>query len=992
MDAQRSKIESDLRGLLAGSVRCDDLTCQLYASDASIHEVRPLGVVCPANPADVVQVVNYARENQIPLHPRGSGSNVIGGCLGPGLVIDFSSRLNRVLESDDESVSVQAGCVLSVVNRQLQTRGRFFAPDPATRSITTIGGTLAMNQTGSHWVRYGSPRDKVLSMSVVLSSGEHLEIAALGRGKPGPPPGDSTVLATLRREVAEAVSSRRGLFAEHRPQTALNQAGYNLYDLDAFGGIDLTRLLVGSEGTLGLITHARLATEAIPQHRGVALMFFDSLDSAIKTAVDLRGQDISACDLLDRRLLSLARETSDDLARLIPHSAEALLLVECQGDDDADLRAQLARLSQQVQRKKKLAVEFRTTTQVTERNLFWRLTRRVTPTLYRLRGSQRAIPLIDDIAVAPERLPEFLVNAHRICHKHEVTIAVFSHVPQGVVRLHPFLNTTGEAAEQRLQRLAAEIFDEVLRLRGTVSGSFGDGLTRTWYLRRQFGPLYAAMVHVKNAFDPDYILNPGKKIDHPPAGLTDHLRAVLPAVTPAPSADSTGGNDSHALPVITPQLRWSIDEMALTARNCNGCARCRNVAPDQRMCPMFRVDSREEAAPRSKANLFRGLITGQISPKEIASDDFRALTDLCFNCHQCRLECPASADIPQLMVEAKAQHVAINGLNVSDWLTSRLDVVYEWIGRMPRLTNALIRSRWARWAIERLFGIAQSRKLPRFSERSFLRWATKNKLTKSNRQQGRKVVYFVDAFVNWNDLELGQALVRVFQHNGVDVVVPPDQAVSGMSLISEGILTRAKKLAAKNIEYLSEYVRQGYVIVTTEPSATLALKHEYMQLIGDADARLVADHTRDACEYLWQLHLQGNLELNFHPLNAVLGYHTPCHVKALQIGTPGLNLMQLVPGLQVELIEAGCSGMAGPFGLKRKNYLRSLRIGRGLISAVRRGTLSAGATECSACRMQMEQGVTKPTVHPLKVLALAYQLLPQLDNLFSRTSEDLVLS
>ncbi|HMP80521.1 MAG TPA: anaerobic glycerol-3-phosphate dehydrogenase subunit C, partial [Pirellulaceae bacterium] len=885
--------------------------------------------------------------------------------------------MNRVLsiEGDGEFVQVQAGCVLAVVNRRLQSKGRFFAPDPATRSITTIGGALALNLTGSHWVRYGSPRDKVISLKVVLATGELVEIASQGQGRVVPHE-DAVAVQTLRRQVAEFIGQRREQLELHRPQTEINQAGYNLYDLDAFGAIDLTRLIVGSSGTLALITEARLATAPIPKYRGVALMFFDSLDSAAKVSLDLRQHDISACDLLDRRLLSLARETNAELARLIPTSAEAMLLVECQSEHDSELRDHLARLSQFVRRRRNIALDVRTTTQIAERNLFWRLTRRVTPTLYRLRGSQRAVPLIDDLAVAPEKLPEFLVNAHRICHKHEVTVAVFSHVPQGIVRLHPLLDMSRAQGEQQMQRLATEIFDEVLRLRGSISGSFGDGLTRTWYLRRQFGPLYSAMVDIKNAFDPDYLLNPGKIIDHPPTSLTEHLRSAQPLTLPDNSNDATETPASTALPVVEPQLNWTIDEMALTARNCNGCARCRNVAPDQRMCPMFRADSREEAAPRSKANLFRGVITGQIPIAQVASDEFRTLTDLCFNCHQCRLECPASADIPKLMIEAKAQHVAVKGLNVSDWLTSRLDIVYEWAGRMPRIANAIIRNRWARWVIERMFGIALSRKLPRFSDRSFLRWAAKSKLNKSSRQQGRKVVFFVDAFVNWNDLELGQALVRVFQHNGIDVVVPPDQMVSGMSLISEGILGRARKLAAKNVEYLSEFIRQGYRVVTTEPAAALALKHEYLHLIDDADARLVADHTDDACHYLWQLHLQGNLELNFHPINAVLNYHTPCHLKALQIGTPGLNLMRLIPGLQVEGVETGCSGMAGTYGLKRKNLVRSLRIGRHLIAAIRDGDCVAGATECNACRMQMEYGTTKPTVHPLKVLALAYRLLP----------------
>jgi Fe-S oxidoreductase len=304
----------------------------------------------------------------------------------------------------------------------------------------------------------------------------------------------------------------------------------------------------------------------------------------------------------------------------------------------------------------------------------------------------------------------------------------------------------------------------------------------------------------------------------------------------------------------------------------------------------------------------------------------------------------------------------------------------------------LIRSRLSRLLLDRLLGIAQGRKLPRLSQMSFLRWAQRNKLNRGSRQRARKVAVFADAFVNWNDLELGQALVKVLQHNGIDVVVPPEQLVSGMSLISDGVLGRARKLAARNVEILAEYVRQGFQIVTTEPSAALALKHEYLNLLDDDDARLVASQTFEATNYLWELHQTGLLELDFRPVNQTVGYHLPCHQRALNVGSPGVSLLRLVPGLQVELVEKGCSGMCGTFGLKRRNYIRSLRTGLPLITAMRSPAFAAGATECSTCKIQMEQGTNKPTIHPLKILALAYGLMPQLGDLFQRRNEELTVS
>lgn len=273
-----------------------------------------------------------------------------------------------------------------------------------------------------------------------------------------------------------------------------------------------------------------------------------------------------------------------------------------------------------------------------------------------------------------------------------------------------------------------------------------------------------------------------------------------------------------------------------------------------------------------------------------------------------------------------------------------------------------------------------------------MKWASRRKMTVPTRNRDRKVLYFVDAFANWNDTELGRATCAVLKHNGFEVFVPPNQQISGMSMISAGVIDRARKIATRNVEILAEGVRQGCHIVTTEPSAALALKHEYLHFLDDTDAQIVADNCTDISNFLWQLHQKGDLELDFNPLNYTVGYHLPCHQRALGPAVSGMRLLDLIPGLQVERIEKGCSGMAGIYGLIRPNYRRSLRAGMGLISAVRSPHIMAGVTECSTCKIQMEQGTSKPTMHPVKILALAYGLMPELEDLFDRRSEQLVIS
>ncbi len=410
------------------------------------------------------------------------------------------------------------------------------------------------------------------------------------------------------------------------------------------------------------------------------------------------------------------------------------------------------------------------------------------------------------------------------------------------------------------------------------------------------------------------------------------------------------------------------------------------------MCPIFRFAPAEESSPRAKANLIRSILTGELPLTTLTTDDFKAVTDLCVNCHMCRLECPASVDIPKLMMEGKGSYVQINGLSTTDWFMSHVDRLSQLGGRFPRLANWAIRSGTARWLMEKFLGIAQGRKLPRFASRSFLRIAARRRLTRPTRRDVSKVLYFVDTYANYHDPQLAEALVSVLEHNAVAVYVHPAQQSSGMPMISLGALTQARKLAAHNVALLAEAVRQGYHIVATEPAAALALKHEYPALLDDDETRLVADNTSEACAYLWQLHQAGKLQLDLQPINAILGYHMPCHMKALEVGAPGENLLRLIPGLVVDRTENSCSGMAGTFGLKRENYRASLRAGRALIGSLRKPRLQAGTTECSACKIQMEQGAGKPTIHPVKLLALAYGLMPEISELLSAQVEELVVT
>ena len=997
MNPNTERIEADLRGLLEGDVRCDDVFVQMYANDASIYEVKPLGVVRPRHTADVVACVQYAQENEIPIHARGAGTGLAGESLGPGLILDFSHSMRRILHTDDEHVSVQPGVTLAQLNRHLALRGRLFGPDPATSQVTTMGSVLAIDASGSHWMQYGSARSNVVSMQVVLDDGSICKIEKATNGSTQQPESNQR-LKRITSGISRIIERDAELIAERTPRSLVNRCGYCLNDVLKNGHTDVVQLLVGSEGTLALTVEATVRTHPIPRHQAIALLLFERLDRAAKAALEVRKLEASACDLMDRRLLTLARETNVHFHLLIPEQTEAVLLVETQGDDAGDVRSHLQKILDRI-RRKHLSFGVRVASDRSEFDLFWELARRVIPTLYRLTGSNRPLPFMEDAAIPPEVLPEFLVRLQNVLKKHQVTASLFAHAGHGQLHVRPFLDLADPNHVDKMRALAADFYQEVFDVRGTISGEHGDGLSRTAFVAQQFGPLYQTLLEVKRLFDPLGIFNPGKIISSQPDQMSLNLRPVsVLDIAPEEGNEQDMAQDEASDPdqptgVRVPlQLTWNESDLLRAARTCNGCGECRTQSSDTRMCPIFRFAPSEEASPRAKANLMRALLTGRLDPSELNGDVLKSIADLCFNCHQCRLECPAGVDIPKLMIECKSQYVGTNGLRLSDSFVTRIDTLSTLGSLVSPFTNWMISNPQARWLLEKVFGLAQGRKLPRLAARTFLGQAARRRLTRPTRSSGLKVLYFVDIYANWYDVQLAEALVAVLEHNGVSVYVPPAQRHSGMAAISLGALDRARPVAAHNIQLLAEAVRQGYHIVATEPAAALCLTHEYLNLFDDDDAHLVAENTSEACTYLWRMHQTGKLRLDLKPVNAALSYHMPCHLLALGVGSPGQNLLALIPGLSVERIERGCSGMAGTFGLKRENYRTSLRAGWGLISAMREPAVKVGTTECSSCKIQMEQGTSKSTIHPLKLLALSYGLMPEAAGLLHQRSQELTIT
>lgn len=988
-EQQQRRIVEDLSTDFGGDVRCDDVAVAMYASDASLFEVKPLGVAFPQDAEDVAALTRYASETDLPLIARGAGTSVTGASLGAGLIVDFSRHMNGIVLQDDASVTVQPGIVLAQLNRELRKSGRYFPPDPSTAEVTTLGGMVAVDSAGSRAVRVGSSRDHVIGIEMAVAGGHLLhfgkESLEFSRNVPGSPAmaesfleaivGEedrSVAAATAKREIVSRLSKlledNDELIRQHQPQLLRNTSGYYLRGVRSDRSLNVPRLIAGSEGTLGLMTEITLHTSPLPEFRSVVLLLFGKMEDAIDSVLAVTSQQPSACDLLDRRLLMLGRENDSRFANFIPATAEAGLLIEQTGFSEQQARDRINMAISAVKARHPdvlIAIEAWDYDGV---EFLWELPHRVVSLLARMRGGTRPLPFVEDVAIPPEALQEFFVRIQQVLHRHDVTASLYSHAASGQIHMRPFMGTPQQKDGPRMDALVRDFNEVAMSLGGTISGEHGDGMSRSAFVETQYGPLYSVFRQVKDIFDPHNLMNPGKIVTEEKGFPTSKFRPEL--------VDEDGFVPEHGL--VQLQLNWSPEEFSVAAEACNGCGVCRTQQEELRMCPFFRNDPSEESSPRSKANVMRSLVSGASDPATRSSPEFQKLASLCFNCRQCEIECPTNVRIPHLMIEAKAQAAEASGTDRATWFLSRAHFFGALGCKASWLTNKLLRNRAARWVMEKTLKIHRDRWLPDFAGRSYLSTLPAEVTDSVPTPRQEAVVYFVDHFANYHDPELAEAFVAVMKHHGIRVHVPAGQIGSGMAMVSTGDLNAARRTAEANIRELAALAREGLPIVCTEPAAALCLKEDYPMLVEHPDTRLIAGLVIESGAYLQQLFQNDRLKTDFTPLPLRIGYHEPCHLRALQNGRPLRELLEQIPELDVLALDKGCSGMAGTFGLTRDNFELSLEIGQPLIERMQKRDLVLGATECSSCRMQMQQDSPLETVHPLKLLAASYGLMPGL--------------
>ncbi len=973
-----SRIVEDLAGQIAGDVRGDSVSLSMYATDASLYEITPQAVVLPRTKEDILATIHYARDNEIPLTPRGSGTGITGGALGKGIIIDTSAYFNQLIADDGDTVTVETGITLHQLNEILGKSGRYFAPDPANSITTTIGSMLAVDAAGSHALHVGSTRDHIRDLEMLLGDGStfqatRLNLDLLSYLDPHNSDHNSHAIdpvyrthPALLKALADLLIANESLIDSRQPYLPRNCSGYYLRQVLQQGVLDLPRFLVGSEGTLGLFTQARLHVSRKPEYRGMVLFFFDQLASAAQTINSILEHQPTACDLMDRRLLNLARTRDSKFQQIIPAGAEAAVIVEQIGLSDLQMKQRLSEIFRTVRKIAPLSSIGYTADDEDDIEFLWSLPRKVVPMLSRLKGELRPLPFMEDIAIKPHDLDAVLSQIQKVFQKHQVTSTLYSHAGSGQLHFRPFIQHPALDGGMKMEAIARDVYQVVFDFGGTISGEHGDGLSRTSFIRSQYGQLYRVFQDIKHLFDPLGIMNPDKIISNDPHLTRKNLRLH---------------RDEQEL--VSLELSWDPNPAIEVAQACNGCGVCKTRQSSLRMCPFYRDSNREVDAPRSKGNVLRQYLQGQLNPEHMTPEEFEPLIDSCFNCKQCQQECPSQVDIPHLHTELKAAYVNINGQRRAEWYLARIHKMSSLACRIPFFANLLLNHRYARWLVEKLVGLSSKRRLPRYQSKPFLdSYATAHEISLEKQPLHQSVVYFTDYYAHTHDPLIGVATLRLLASLGIDVIVPADQTVSGMGFVTNGDLSNARKTADYNLRTLGEYAREGYTIITTEPSAAIALKKEYPQLSSHPDVHVLAEKTIDAGEFLLSLlhHKRDQLQqipLKLSSLNAHAYYHTPCHTKALWNVSPYIELLGMIPELTINTQDHGCSGMAGIYGLSSRNFERSIRMGRDLIDTCQKSDYDFHLSECSSCKMQMEQASTTNTFHPLKLLAHSAGLLAE---------------
>jgi FAD/FMN-containing dehydrogenase/Fe-S oxidoreductase len=968
---------SELDKQVAGDLRTDRMNRILYSTDASIYQVMPHGVLIPKTTDDLFAAVELAAEYEVPLLPRTAGSSLAGQAVNEALVIDFTRHLDQVLEVNVEEhwVRVQPGIVLDELNLYLRPYGLQFGPDPASSNRAAMGGIVSNNSTGAHSILYGMTADHVLETNVILNDGSGVHFRPLDTSELIQAQERSGREGEIYRQINQLVGQpdNQAAIIAGTPRHWRRCGGYNLDRLVADPSFaflwpkeerfNLSDLICGAEGTLGMMTEIKLNLVPLPKMSALAIIQFEDLATALSAVPVILQVKPTAVELLDNLGLTLCRKVPE-YARLLQTFLEGqpncVLITEFYGQSEAELRDKLAELQSVVMREKTGAT---VVTPAIDRQLqanIWKVRKVGLGLMMSVKGDHKPIPFIEDAAVPPEHLAEYVTRLEKFCNDMGTNVAYYAHASAGCIHIRPLINNKVAAEIAKMPQIVQFATDMLHGYEGSLSSEHGDGRARSWINEHFFGPeLYELYRQVKQIFDPNNLFNPGNIVDAGP--MIENLRL---------------GEDYQVIS-LTPYLDYSEDMgFDRAVETCNGAGICRQRLTGT-MCPSFMVTRDEKHSTRGRANGLRAVLSGQLPPSELTGPDLYEVMELCVACKACKAECPSAVDMAKIKFEYLAHYHKANGKPLRSRLFGHIGSLNRiGSGSLAPLSNAVLKSGAAKSLLGSTMGISRERSLPTLARTPLPTWF------KQRNQQAPaspaplatpQVALFHDPFTNYNTPEVGIAAVELLEAAGFEVLWPGHKD-DGRPFISKGLVDEARATALDTLAHLLPLAEKGIPIVGLEPSSLLTLRDDYFFLLPD-DKRvpMVAEHAFTFEEFIARLADDDQLDLTFTEEPCHILLHGHCHQKAL-IGTgPAIRALTLPPNYSVTEVDSGCCGMAGSFGYEAEHYDISLQMAeRRLLPAVREtATDTIIVAAGTSCREQIKHGAERHALHPAEVLNAA---------------------
>ncbi|KWR88437.1 FAD-binding and (Fe-S)-binding domain-containing protein [Cupriavidus sp. IDO] len=977
-----------LRKELRGDVLFDLAGRGRYATDASIYQIMPIGVVVARDQADLLRALDIARDQKVPVLARGAGTSQCGQTVGEALVIDNSKWLNNVVAFDAgaRTVTVEPGIVLDHLNAWLKPHGLWFPVDVSTGAQCTIGGMTGNNSCGSRSIEYGNMVHNVLGIDAVLADGSECHFGSLAQ------PVAAGRAEGILRGLERIAMRERGEIAERMPKVLRRVAGYNIDLFDCQnpraytddGYANLSHILVGSEGTLAYSRQITLKLSPLPAHKVLGVVNFPTFYQAMDAAQHIVKLRPVAVELVDRTMIDLSMENPafrPVVEKALVGDPQAILLVEFAGEDRAALLAQLAQLAE-LMGDLGLPDSVVKMPEAGAQKALWDVRKAGLNIMMSMKGDGKPVSFIEDCAVPLEHLAEYTRRLTEVFHRHETEGTWYAHASVGTLHVRPILDMRRDGAV-RMREIAEEAAELVREYKGAYSGEHGDGLCRGEWVAWQYGPrINAAFGEIKVLFDPDNRFNPDKIVRPPKMDARENFRfapgyAALPLT---PALDWSAWNvrrDPMTGEETAPGTDTATHGLASAVEMCNNNGHCRKFDAGT-MCPSYRVTKDEQHVTRGRANTLRLAVSGQLGPEGLASPEVKEVLDLCVSCKGCKRDCPTGVDMAKLKIEARHAWAKQHGISLRERLVAYMPRYAALASRVSGLLALADSIPGVSGWVKGVIGFAPQRSLPRF-RKPFLQ--SRHASPKAdNRAGSREVLLFVDTFSNYMEPENARAAQAVLEAAGYTVhfsIRPGERPLCcGRTFLAAGLVDQAKEEARRVLDAFRPYVERGVPVVGLEPSCLLSLRDEFLSYGYGEEAKQLASLSFLFEEFLVREQKAGRLALPLQPLRASEAVvHGHCHQKAFDAFTPVQTVLGWIPGLKVAPVESSCCGMAGSFGYEAEHFDASQAMAELLLlPAVRKRAADAiVVADGTSCRHQILDGADAEAVHVARVLAMALQ-------------------